>query len=137
MDAEVTEVVRRPSRLRALAELGANAESSAEALDRIGRLTCRVLDVPVALVNLVGEDRSTPPIASTSRRWAASTRSRSPAISADANPGAQASTSVSRRASRNASSNRSITVSISASLITYGGEMISLSWPKPVASAAG
>ena len=50
---------------------------------------------------------------------------------------AQASTSVSRRASRSASSNRSITVSISASLITYGGEMISLSWPKPVGSAAG
>jgi GAF domain-containing protein len=43
--------------LRALAELGANAESSAEALDRIGRVACRVLDVPVALVNLVGADR--------------------------------------------------------------------------------
>ena len=55
--AEVSEVVQRPSRLRALAELGANAESSAEALDRIGRVACRVLDVPVALVNLVGDDR--------------------------------------------------------------------------------
>lgn len=57
MGAEASEVVRRPSRLRALAELGANAESSAEALDRIGRVACRVLDVPVALVNLVGADR--------------------------------------------------------------------------------
>ena len=55
--AEVSEIVRRPSRLRALAELGANAESSAEALDRIGRLACRMLDVPVALVNLIGADR--------------------------------------------------------------------------------
>ncbi len=43
--------------MRALAELGANAESSAEALDRIGRVACRVLDVPVALVNLIGDDR--------------------------------------------------------------------------------
>ncbi len=51
------EVVRRPSRLKALAELVANAESSAEALDRIARTACRVLDVPVALVNLVGADR--------------------------------------------------------------------------------
>jgi len=50
-------VVYRPSRLRALAELGANAQSSAEALDRIGRVACRVLDVPVALVNLIGADR--------------------------------------------------------------------------------
>lgn len=49
--------MQRPSRLRALAELGANAESSAEALDRIGRVACRVLDVPVALVNLIGADR--------------------------------------------------------------------------------
>ena len=50
-------MVGRPSRLRALAELGANAESSAEALDRIARTACRVLDVPVVLVNLVGADR--------------------------------------------------------------------------------
>lgn len=55
--ADVVEVVRRPSRLRALAELGANAQSSAEALDRIARTACRVLDVPVVLVNLVGDDR--------------------------------------------------------------------------------
>jgi GAF domain-containing protein len=55
--AELPEVVRRPSRLRALAELEANAESSAEALDRIARIACRVLDVPVVLVNLVGADR--------------------------------------------------------------------------------
>jgi len=53
----VPDVVRRPSRLRALAELGANAQSSAEALDRIGRIACHVLQVPVALVNLVGADR--------------------------------------------------------------------------------
>ncbi len=53
----MTEVVGRPSRLRALAELGANAESSAEALDRIARTACRVLDVPIVLVNLVGADR--------------------------------------------------------------------------------
>jgi GAF domain-containing protein len=57
MSAEVSEVVQRPSRLRALAELQANAVSSAEALDRIGRVACRVLDVPVALVNLIGADR--------------------------------------------------------------------------------
>ena len=50
-------MVRRPSRLRALAELEANAESSAEALDRIARTACRVLNVPVVLVNLVGADR--------------------------------------------------------------------------------
>ena len=50
-------MVRRPSRLRALADLGTNAESSAEALDRIASVACRVLDVPVALVNLVGADR--------------------------------------------------------------------------------
>ena len=56
-DTGAPELVRRPSRLRALAELGANAQSSAEALDRIGRVACRVLDVPVALVNLVGSDR--------------------------------------------------------------------------------
>ena len=47
MSAEISDVVRRPSRLRALAELGANAQSSAEALDRIARVACRVLDVPV------------------------------------------------------------------------------------------
>jgi GAF domain-containing protein len=57
MAPEVVDVVRRPSRLRALAELGANAQSSAEALDRIARTACRVLKVPVALVNLVGADR--------------------------------------------------------------------------------
>jgi GAF domain-containing protein len=57
MDAQVLDVVRRPSRLRALSELAANAESSAGALDRIARIACRVLDVPVALVNLVGEDQ--------------------------------------------------------------------------------
>jgi GAF domain-containing protein len=53
----VPEVIRRPSRLRALAELAANAESSADALDRIARMACRVLDVPVALVNLVHADQ--------------------------------------------------------------------------------
>jgi GAF domain-containing protein len=57
MGAEVSEVVQRPSRLRALAELGANPETSAEALDRIGQVACRVLGVPVALVNLIGADR--------------------------------------------------------------------------------
>ena len=57
MAAKVSEVVRRPSRLRALAGLEANAESSAEALDRIARTACRVLSVPVVLVNLVGADR--------------------------------------------------------------------------------
>ena len=51
------EVVRRPSRLQALASLDANALSSADALDRIAGTACRVLDVPVALVNLVGADR--------------------------------------------------------------------------------
>ena len=50
-------MVGRPSRLRALADLGVNAESSAKALDRIASVACRVLDVPVALVNLVGADR--------------------------------------------------------------------------------
>jgi GAF domain-containing protein len=43
--------------LRALAELEANAESSAKALDRIARTACRVLGVPVVLVNLVGADQ--------------------------------------------------------------------------------
>ena len=49
--------LRRPSRLRSLAELEANAESSAKALDRIARTACRILDVPVVLVNLVGAER--------------------------------------------------------------------------------
>ena len=57
MDTQVSEVLRRPSRLRTLAELGVNAQSSAEALDRIARVACRVLSVPVALVNLIGADR--------------------------------------------------------------------------------
>ncbi len=53
----MSDVVHRPSRLRALAELDATAESSARALDRIAGTACRVLDVPVALVNLIGGDR--------------------------------------------------------------------------------
>jgi GAF domain-containing protein len=57
VDESVSEMVRRPSRLRALASLEANAESSADALDRIARVACRMLDVPVVLVNLVGGDR--------------------------------------------------------------------------------
>jgi GAF domain-containing protein len=57
LNADVTEVVHRPSRLRALAALEANAESAAEALDRIVRVACRILGVPVVLVNLVGSDR--------------------------------------------------------------------------------
>jgi GAF domain-containing protein len=56
-DTHVSEVLQRPSRLRTLAELGANAQTSAEALDRIARVACRVLSVPVALVNLIGADR--------------------------------------------------------------------------------
>lgn len=56
MDADTLSVVRRPTRLRALAELAANAESSAQALDRIAQVACRVLGVPVALVNLIGSD---------------------------------------------------------------------------------
>jgi hypothetical protein len=36
---------------------GARGERSAEALDRIARVACRVLDVPVALVNLIAADR--------------------------------------------------------------------------------
>jgi GAF domain-containing protein len=58
--------------LRALAELEANAETSAQALDRIARTACRVLDVPVVLVNLVGAEQqrfvggeATEPFAST------------------------------------------------------------------------
>jgi len=54
---DLSELVRRPSRLRALAELETNAETSADALDRIARTACRVLHVPVVLVNLVGADR--------------------------------------------------------------------------------
>ena len=57
LDPRIADVVRRPSRLHALAALEANAESSAEALDRITRMACRMLDVPVALVNLIGSDR--------------------------------------------------------------------------------
>lgn len=57
MTEDLSELVRRPSRLRALAALEANAESSAQALDRITRLACRSLGVPVVLVNLVGADR--------------------------------------------------------------------------------
>lgn len=56
-DVNVPEVVHRPRRLQALAALEANAESSAEALDRIAALACRVLPAPVVLVNLVGADR--------------------------------------------------------------------------------
>lgn len=51
------DLVRRPSRLRALAELEANAESSAEALDRIAGIACKMLRAPIVLVNLVGADR--------------------------------------------------------------------------------
>ena len=57
VDESVSAMVHRPSRLRALASLEANAESSAEALDRIARVACRVLDVPVVLVNLIGAER--------------------------------------------------------------------------------
>jgi GAF domain-containing protein len=56
-DTGPPDVVRRPSRLRALAALEANAESSAQALDRIAGIACRVLEAPVVLVNLVGADR--------------------------------------------------------------------------------
>jgi GAF domain-containing protein len=57
VDEHLSELVRRPSRLRALAALEANAESSAKALDRITRLACRSLGVPAVLVNLVGAER--------------------------------------------------------------------------------
>ena len=57
LDPKTLEVVRRPSRLQALASLRANAESSAEGLDRITRIACRALGVPVALVNLIDADR--------------------------------------------------------------------------------
>jgi GAF domain-containing protein len=50
-------VVQRPSRLRALAAMEPNAESSAEALDRIAGMACRLLEAPTVLVNLVGSDR--------------------------------------------------------------------------------
>jgi len=56
-DAGLPDVVQRPSRLRALAAVGINAESSAQALDRIAGMACRLLDAPVVLVNLVGSDR--------------------------------------------------------------------------------
>jgi GAF domain-containing protein len=55
--SELLDVVRRPGRLQALAALEANAESSAQALDRIAATACRMLGAPIALVNLVGVDR--------------------------------------------------------------------------------
>jgi GAF domain-containing protein len=54
---ELLDVVRRPGRLQTLAALEANAESSAQALDRIAAMACRMLGAPIALVNLVGVDR--------------------------------------------------------------------------------
>jgi GAF domain-containing protein len=57
VDRQVAELVRCPTRLRALAALEANAESAAHALDRIAGVACRVLDVEVVLVNLIGSDR--------------------------------------------------------------------------------
>jgi hypothetical protein len=54
---QVPEIVHRPSRLQALASLSANAETSAEALDRIAGIACRVLDAPVAIVNLIDARR--------------------------------------------------------------------------------
>jgi GAF domain-containing protein len=59
LDPKLLEVVHRPSRLQALATLQANAESAADALDRITRIACRALDVPVAIVNLIGADQQT------------------------------------------------------------------------------
>ena len=56
-DAGLPEAVHRPSRLRALAALEPNAETSADALDRIAAMACRVLRTPVVIVNLVGADR--------------------------------------------------------------------------------
>ena len=56
-DAGLPDVVQRPSRLRALAAMEPNAESSADALDRIAGMACRLLEAPVALVNLVGSER--------------------------------------------------------------------------------
>jgi GAF domain-containing protein len=55
-DAGVPDVVRRRSRLRALGALEANAVSAADALDRIAGLACRMLETPVAIVNLVGAE---------------------------------------------------------------------------------
>jgi GAF domain-containing protein len=59
LDPKLRDVVHRPSRLQALATLQANAESAADALDRITRIACRALDVPVAIVNLIGADQQT------------------------------------------------------------------------------
>jgi GAF domain-containing protein len=59
LDPKVLDVVRRPSRLQALATLQANAESSAEGLDRIIRIACRALGVPVVLVNLISAEQQT------------------------------------------------------------------------------
>jgi GAF domain-containing protein len=59
LDPKVLEVVQRPSRLRALATVQANAESAADALDRITRIACRALEVPVAIVNLIGAEGQT------------------------------------------------------------------------------
>jgi GAF domain-containing protein len=59
LDPKVLEVVHRPSRLQALATIQANAESAADALDRITRIACRALDVPVAIVNLIGAEHQT------------------------------------------------------------------------------
>ena len=59
LDPKLLDVVHRPSRLQALATLQANAESAADALDRITRIACRALDVPVAIVNLIGADQQT------------------------------------------------------------------------------
>ena len=53
----VPDAIGRPSRLRALAEFEANAESAAQALDRIAATACRVLDVPAVYVNLITADR--------------------------------------------------------------------------------
>ena len=56
-DAGPPDLVRRPSRLQAVATFEVNAESSAQALDRIAGMACRLLEAPVVLVNLVGADR--------------------------------------------------------------------------------
>jgi len=57
LNADVADVVNRPSRLRALAALEANAESAAEALDRIVRVACRMLGVPVGAHQVDQHDR--------------------------------------------------------------------------------
>jgi GAF domain-containing protein len=57
MDADAQELIHRPSRLRALAALEPNAETSARALDRIAATACRLLDAPVVLVNLIDAER--------------------------------------------------------------------------------